>query len=110
MSENFAAKTTDANKKIVDSIMTGADTYENMKEQLRAALSMPSASRADETMRLPSVAVPAASFSTTAEHGSSHTHERVIYPLNNDRYVLTGFSDEELDRKEAAIKAALGVQ
>jgi hypothetical protein len=105
MSENFAAKTTDANKKIVDSIMTGADTYENMKEQLRAALSMPSVSRADETMSLPPTSVQQAPLSTPTQQGGQHTHERRVYPHGNDAYTLTGYSEEELDAKEARIRA-----
>jgi hypothetical protein len=105
MSANFAAKTTDANKKIVDSIMTGADTYENMKEQLRAALSMPSVSRADETMSLPPTSVQQAPLSTPTQQGGQHTHERRVYPHGNDAYTLTGYSEEELDAKEARIRA-----
>jgi hypothetical protein len=33
---------------------------------------------------------------------------RVIYPRGNDRYEIHGVSEEEIDQKEAAIRAALG--
>ncbi len=45
-----------------------------------------------------------------APRSSSHTpqHYRVIYPGGNDRYELAGDSEEELDVKEARIRAMYG--
>jgi hypothetical protein len=103
MSANFAAKTTDANKKIVDSIMTGADTYENMKEQLRAALSMPSVSRADETMRLPSADASQAVSLPEATPGEPRDI-RVLYLHGNSRFEIEG-TQAQLDAQEAALRA-----
>jgi hypothetical protein len=105
MSNNFMKPTTDSNRKIVESVMTGEQTYETMKEQLRAALSMPSVSRADETMSLPPTSVQQAPLSTPTQQGGQHTHERRVYPHGNDAYTLTGYSEEELDAKEARIRS-----
>jgi hypothetical protein len=38
------------------------------------------------------------------------THQRFVYPSGNIRIMLQGYSDEELDRQEAAIRAAYSGQ
>jgi hypothetical protein len=107
MSRDFAQPTTDANKRIVESIMTGEDSHEVMMERLRQAFSVPG--QADEGLRLPpqpSAQQVAASLpAATGTLRDSETHIRVIYPFGMSRFELVGSSEEDLDAQEARIRS-----
>jgi hypothetical protein len=115
MAEPFTRKNTPSLTKIVDATMDGSyGSFEALKNSLHTALGTKTAEdllldNPSANYERPEDAPAASSMPAHAQQGNP-THERVIYPLSNDRYILTGFSDEELDVKEARIRAALGVQ
>jgi hypothetical protein len=104
MSQDFARPTTESARKLCDEKLDGSyGGYEALKSAFRDSLGLPNP--AAETMSLPPTPVQQAPMSAPAQQGGQHTHERVIYPNGNDRYVITGFSEDELLQKEARIRA-----
>jgi hypothetical protein len=111
MSETFQRRDTPALTKIVDKTMNGSyGSYSAMKEELAKSLGMISPQAAIENAHADpfgeAQAAPTSVDPVSApSYNGQHTHERVIYPHGNDRYVITGFSEEELAQKEARIRA-----
>jgi hypothetical protein len=86
-----------------------SDAFERMKTELHGALGW--------TVTPPSVnevlygrsSMPAAPPALIAEDPSVPQHcVRVVYPHLNDRIEIYGSTEEELDRKEAALRAMYG--
>jgi hypothetical protein len=104
MSENFIkTPSSPALTKIVDATLSGrAGSYEEMKEQLRQALSMPNPNTATLSMPpTPTTAQQVAPLSAP----SSGSHIRVIYPSGNSRFEIYSDSEEGLDLQEQRIRA-----
>jgi hypothetical protein len=76
-------------------------SYENMKNQLRAALKMPNP--ATEGLEMPPT--PAATAALASPVATTGSHIRVVYPSGNMRVELYGDSAESLDLQEARIRA-----
>jgi len=53
---------------------------------------------------------PAASSLPVARPAAEPTVYRIIYPHGNDRYEISGTSEQELDQKEARIRSVFGGQ
>jgi hypothetical protein len=88
--------------KIVLEETSGSDaSFERLKAALHAEV-------AGEGAPPQAPVLPAKTVLPVAQSGG--THYRVIYPHQNDRYELTGFSEAELDEKERTIRAAFGGQ
>jgi hypothetical protein len=104
MSQDFARPTTESARKLCEEKLDGSyGGYEALKAAFRDSLGLPNP--AAETMSLPPTPVQQAPMSAPAQQGGQHTHERRVYPHGNDAYTLTGYSEEELDAKEARIRA-----
>ena len=103
MANNYARPNAPALERIVAETTKNEayGSYENMKNQLRAALKMPNP--ATEGLEMPPTSAATAAFpSPVATTGS---HIRVIYPSGNSRFELYSDSEEGLDLQEARIRA-----
>jgi hypothetical protein len=105
MSENFTRPTTDATRKIVAETTKGEayGEYENMKAALRNSLGMPNP--VTETMELPPTPSAQQAAPLSEQSSAPQNCVRVVYPHLNDRFEIFAASEEELDRKEAALRA-----
>jgi hypothetical protein len=104
MSENFIkTPSSPALTKIVDATLSGrAGAYEEMKEQLRLALSMPNPNTA--TLEMPP-APTTMQQEAPLSASSSGSHIRLVYPSGNSRFEIYGDSEESLDLQEQRIRA-----
>jgi hypothetical protein len=110
MATPFTAQNTPALTKIVETALDGSyGAFEAMRNGLKKSLGMPSQS--EEMAQLPPAGtVQELSLPAAEVHQGQPTFEEIIYPSGNDRYVISGYSQAEVDQKIARIKAALGVQ
>jgi hypothetical protein len=112
MSENFTRPNSPALTKIVDDAAKGAtigQNYQDMKDGLRAALGLPpSAESSSFGFGLPDP--PPSAACMPEQSAGPQNCVRVVYPHLNDRFEIYAASEEELDRKEAALRAMYGNQ
>jgi hypothetical protein len=100
----------------LDGAITNADNFEAMREKMLQTLAsqgrvVRSRTDAYDVRVVPQLTPPPA---PRAEDGltirEDHRYERVIYPYQNSRIVITGMSENELDAAEEKIRAAFGSQ
>jgi hypothetical protein len=98
----------------IDALVNGATNFEQLRESVKSELERNGMIARDwhdpyngTLLRKPEMAIPDAVAAEPTNQGPT-THYRVIYPFQNDRYELTGYSEAELDQKEAAIRSAIG--
>jgi hypothetical protein len=105
MAQEFVRPNAPALTKLVDNTMTGAyGSYEDMKTALRNHLGMPSPDA--ETLSMPPVQTTAQQEALLSEQSAGPQNcIRVLYLHGNDRLEIYGTSEEELDRKEAQLRA-----
>jgi hypothetical protein len=109
MSQNYIRPTTPSLEKIVnDSLSKDSDigaAFERMKAELRDSLGMISPQAAVE-LADQGIVLPVAQPAVMPESSSAPQNcTRVVYPHGNDRFEIYAATDEELDRKEAALRA-----
>jgi hypothetical protein len=98
----------------IDLLVNRATNFEEIRESVKSELERSRVVARDahdpyngRLLRTPELDSPAAAAPEPVDQRPS-TCYRVIYPHLNDRYELTGRSEEELDAKEAAIRHAIG--
>lgn len=103
MANNYVRPNAPALERIVAETTKGEayGEYENMKDQLRAALKMPNP--ATEGLELPPT--PAATAALASPVATTGSHIRVVYPSGNARFEIYSDSEDGLDLQEARIRA-----
>jgi hypothetical protein len=102
MANDYVRPNAPALERIVNETTKGEayGDYAAMKDQLRAALSMPNPNTAESMP--PSNAAAIAAVEPVRSTG---THVRVFYPSGNSRFEIYSDSEEGLDSQEARIRA-----
>ena len=98
----------------IDALVNAATNFESIRESMKAELETTGVISRERTdlyganlLRQPELDAPAAVHAGVEDRGNP-THLRVIYPHLDDRFEITGYDEADLDRKEAAIRQALG--
>jgi len=95
----------------LDALVNASTNFEAMREQMKTSLANDGVIARERSeygatlLRQPETDAPEPRAPQTQEQA---THFRKIYPSGNDEYTIYGYSQNDLDLKEAAIRQALG--
>jgi hypothetical protein len=102
--------------KLVEEAINSATTQSELRELMiaameRSGMTVPRTRDDEFNIRLtPQAAASSAPVMPAVRLTQEPTVYRVIYPSGNDRYEISGTSEQELDQKEARIRSMFGGQ